>query len=264
MSLTGTAKETLRIVEDGRYVSPLGRTVSLEVEIEAAISGTRLVRPGDRLSVDPKPGTPAIEVTSETTGDAARRLAAKGPVALLCFASAKNPGGGFVNGAKAQEEDLARCSALYACQLTQREFYAWHRARPSMLYSDHLIWSPEVPFFRDDANRLLETPFLASVITGAAPNAGEAARRGESGVVAALFARCRRVLEVAAANGQRRLVLGAWGCGVFRNDPANVADAWATGLADLGGWFDEVTFAVWQRSDAGPNLDAFERRFPAG
>ena len=208
-------------------------------------------------------------ITPETTAEAGRRLVqgeGLGHVAALNFASAKNPGGGFLGGAKAQEEDLARCSALYTCQLTQRAYYDENRASGSMLYSDHLIYSPAVPFFRDDRLELLERPFLLSILTSPAPNAGEASRQGrnEGGRVnAVLEARAATVLAVAAARGHRTLVLGAWGCGVFRNDPAVVARAFDRWLAHprFVGAFERVVFAIYDRGQRGPNLRAFEERF---
>jgi uncharacterized protein (TIGR02452 family) len=82
----------------------------------------------------------------------------------------------------------------------------------------------------------------------------------------ALDARAERVLEVAVAHGYRRLVLGAWGCGVFRNDPARVAAAFAR-LLTGGGRFvravDEVVFAVLDRRADSPTRAAFAATFPA-
>jgi len=221
------------------------------------------------LAIPPRaPGAaaPRIEVTAETTASAARRLAADGAVAALNFASAKNPGGGFLGGAKAQEEDLARCSALYPCLVTQRAYYDENRACDSMLYTDHVIYSPRVPFFRDDRLGLLEEPYLCSIVTAPAPNAGEALRRdpdARPAISQALARRTAMVLAIAAAQEERRLVLGAWGCGVFRNDPAEVAAVFADALAAprLAGAFDRIVFAIHDRTPARSTLAAFERRF---
>jgi uncharacterized protein (TIGR02452 family) len=83
-------------------------------------------------------------------------------------------------------------------------------------------------------------------------------------VATALARRARRVLAVAAAHGHRRLVLGAWGCGVFRNDPVVVADAFADALAERAGSFDLVVFAVWDEAKGSPVRTAFECRFAPG
>jgi uncharacterized protein (TIGR02452 family) len=272
MSLKGIAQETVRIVEQGAYVAPSGSTVSLRAEVERAVRGTVLYRPGSfaGLALPAGPGgTPRVEVTGEKTGEAARRLSEQEGVervVALNFASAKNPGGGFLGGAKAQEEDLSRCSALYACLLTQPDYYAVNRQEPTLLYTDHLIYSPDVPFFRDERLDLLERPFLASILTSPAPNAGEALRR-EPGIAPrlreVLRSRALDVLRVAAHQGHRTLVLGAWGCGVFRNNPEDVAEAFALALAALPGAFERVVFAVWERDGEGPNLRAFRERFGA-
>jgi uncharacterized protein (TIGR02452 family) len=129
MSLAGVAKETVSIVERGNYTCPSGQVVNLRAELDAALSGTTLYRPDDFAAlpgppdppVTPGAARPTIEVWADSTGGAARRLAAEGPVAALVFASAKNPGGGFMGGARAQEEDIARCSAHYHCVRTQPE-----------------------------------------------------------------------------------------------------------------------------------------------
>ena len=270
MGLTGIATETLRIIEDGGYVAPSGQRISLREQIDRAVTGTVLYRPEEVVAL-PLPraaGRARVEVTAETTGAAARRLCEGGAdVVLLNFASAKNAGGGFLRGAKAQEEDLSRCSALYPCQLTQRGYYAANRAERSLLYTDHQIYSPAVPFFRDENLDLLERPFLASVITSPAPNAGEVLARepdARSQVSEVLVRRARQVLAVAAARGHRTLVLGAWGCGVFRNDPVEVAEVFAAALELAGGTFERVVFAVYHRGGEGPNLDAFLRRFAHG
>ena len=275
MSLKGVAKHTLEIVERGEYTSPSGASISVRNGVDAAIRGTMLYRPEAlvALATSGNPSSnaapPRIEITDETTGTAARRLIETEDlrdVVALNFASAKNPGGGFIGGAKAQEEDLARCSALYACLVTQPDYYANNRASESMLYTDHIIYSPAVPFFRDDLLDLLDRPFSLAIITAPAPNAGEALRRDASvapAVRSTLHSRAGHVLAVARDRGHRALVLGAWGCGVFRNDPHDVAETFAQWLAHprFRGAFDHVTFAVYDRSEARTNLRAFEARF---
>ncbi|MEU1346888.1 TIGR02452 family protein [Streptomyces sp. NPDC005795] len=268
--LRGIARETETIVEAGHYRTQQGREVSIERALTAALSGTRLYGPepvhvaaldGDR--------TPRIEVTAESSLQAAARLTGERPgkVAVLSYASARNPGGGYLNGAQAQEEALCRGSALYATLLRAPDYYAHHRAERSAFYTDRVIHSPGVPVFRDDRGRLLDTPYAAGFLTSPAPNAGvirsttpDAAHR----IPAALASRGERVLEVAAVRGYRRLVLGAWGCGVFRNDPAEVAGAFRallTGGGRFAGHFEQIVFGIFDRNDDSPTRAAFEYAF---
>jgi uncharacterized protein (TIGR02452 family) len=266
MKLAGVAQETVAILEKGSYVAPSGKTVEFGNLIDAAVKGTKLYPPGSLDSWDsPRGGSPRIEVTPETTAEAGRRLVQSegvARVAVLNFASARNPGGGFLRGAKAQEEDLARCSALYYCLLTQPAYYDVNRATESLLYTDHLIYSPDVPFFRDDRLALIEAPFLLSIITSPAPNAGEARGTDRARIRETLERRAGLVLTSAAANDHRCLVLGAWGCGVFRNEPTVVADVFARWLEHprFAGLFERVVFAIYDRSAEKATLRAFEER----
>lgn len=270
MSLIEVAQETLQICHAGTYVAPSGREVDIRAAQAAAVAGARLYTPEEQAGL--LAGSPrnhsgsrlSIEVTAETTQQAAQRLAVGGPVTVLNYASARNPGGGFLRGAVAQEEDLCRCSGLYLTQVQHLAYYQANRAEESLIYTDHLIWSPAVPFFRLTARDLLEAPFEASVITSPAPNAGEELRRDPGAglrIYEALLRRTGMWLAVAEAQGARRLVLGAWGCGVFRNDPHEVAEVFGGWLASarFDGAFDEVVFAVYGRPEA--NLEAFRARF---
>ncbi|MBW8821562.1 MAG: TIGR02452 family protein, partial [Streptomyces sp.] len=207
-----------------------------------------------------------FEVTGESSLEAAHRLG--GRTAVLNFASARNPGGGYLNGAQAQEEALCRASALYTCQLEAREFYDHHRAHRDPFYSDRVIHSPAVPVFRDDRGRLLDAAHLVGFLTAAAPNAGVVRRTAPERVAElprALAARAGQVLSVAVTEGYRRLVLGAWGCGVFQNDPAQVAGAFRALLGPGGrfaGAFEHVVFGVLDRTRDAVVRDAFVRAFP--
>ncbi|EDY20783.1 hypothetical protein CfE428DRAFT_1980 [Chthoniobacter flavus Ellin428] len=266
------AVETVAICEEGRYVTAAGVTVDIETAVREAVAETRLCVPGALHRPAPKSSPLATQfaVTGETTIAAMRRLSASGQGALAClnFASAKNPGGGFLRGSEAQEESLARSSALYRCLLAAPEYYERNRAANTALYLDLAIWSPEVPFFRDDEGALLEKPYLASVITAPAPNAGAVAVNEptrSSEVEPTLRRRTAFVLNIAAAMEIQRLVLGAWGCGVFRNDPQLVALIFRELLGEggeFGGVFEEVVFAIYDRSADQGVLRAFEKEFP--
>ncbi|WP_217143543.1 TIGR02452 family protein [Streptomyces sp. AC627_RSS907] len=278
--LRGIAQQTEQIVAAGSYRATDGREVSIGAAVDRAREGTRMYGPGpvEVAGVPGAAGVPEVsssapartvfEVTGESSLEAARRLG--GEVAVLNFASARNPGGGYLNGAQAQEEALCRASALHTCLLRAREFYDHHRAHRDPFYTDRVIHSPAVPVFRDDRGRLLDRPFTAGFLTAAAPNAGVVRRSApeRTGELrAVLETRAERVLETAVARGYRRLVLGAWGCGVFRNDPDEVAGAFRTLLGPGGRFasaFGQVTFGILDRTPGGTVREAFARAFPEG
>jgi uncharacterized protein (TIGR02452 family) len=265
------AKDTVAICDAGFYSAPSGRVVRIANALHEAVSRTvlhSLEEPLDKPSTAPAAAT-KFSVTRETTVEALQRMTKEpgGHLAFLNFASAKNPGGGFLGGAEAQEESLARSSGLYPCLLAAPGYYERNRACRTTLYLDLAIWSPSVPFFRNDSGALLEEPILASAITAPAPNAG-AVERNEPDRIPEIEPTLRRrgafVLDIAAAHGVRRLVLGAWGCGVFRNDPEMVARVFGDLLLSPDGFagvFDEVTFAIYDRSPEQSVVNAFEKVF---
>jgi uncharacterized protein (TIGR02452 family) len=269
VSLKETARRTLSILEAGQYTSAAGTTVPLREAQERAVAGTRLYTPTDlaRWLSDATPEkavtSPMVEVTDETTQLACQRLADEDVVALN-FASARNPGGGFLNGAKAQEEDLCRCSGLYPTLLAQRGYYEANRAQRSLLYTDHAIYSPRVPFFRvRGADEPMDTLFLASVITAPAPNTGPILAKDasqEPAITETFRRRWRFVLAIAAEHGHRTVVLGAWGCGAFGGNPWVASRTAKDAISDprFGGAFDRIAFAIPSRGrKSARNLEAF-------
>ncbi|MHB8898013.1 MAG: TIGR02452 family protein [Thermoguttaceae bacterium] len=267
------AKETLAILDAGTYTPKGGRPVSIRNALKACEKGTVLYTPATLAQLgqpEPKGLTTRFEVTNETTLAAGRRLAQEAglsKVACLNFASAKNIGGGFQSGGQAQEESLARASGLYKSQGRTRVYYDANRDCATCLYTDHIIYSPDVPVFRDDAGQLLEQPYVVSMITAPAVNAG-AVRKVEPDKAEEIGPVMRRragyVLGVAQANGCQHLVLGAWGCGVFENEPKCVAGIFGELLLNGGpyaGAFATVVFAVLDRSEDESTIGPFRARF---
>lgn len=259
-------EETRRLQAERRYTTTTGALVELGPLLDRAVASTRSY-PAEHVLPSERQGQheTAIAVRNESTLAAARRLADAGkrPVALN-FASAKHPGGGWLSGARAQEETLARASGLVAC-IEGNPMYARNAALGDALYLDDAIYSPDVPVFRDDAGALLSEPYLCAFITAPAVNAGvvlerDRSRRAE--VCAVMARRVRRVLAIAALHEHSALVLGAWGCGVFRNDPAVVAGLFAEALAGpFHGAFAEGVFAVLDSSPERRFIGPFEQVF---
>jgi uncharacterized protein (TIGR02452 family) len=262
-------QDTQRILANGSYTTERGATVDLGPLLARARAGTRSYPPDVALPAHlPGPHATIVQVTNETTLAAARRLAAANArVAALNFASARHPGGGWLSGARAQEESLARASALVPC-IADDPMYARHERMRDALYTSSAIYSPDVPIFRDDDGRLLDEPYCVAMITAPAVNAGvvlERDRSRRSQISAAMRERVARVLAIAATNGHDALVLGAWGCGVFKNDPAEIAGMFDTALrGPFAGAFVIVVFAVLDTSPERRFIGPFERAFAQG
>ena len=263
------AQETVQIFTQGHYLSPAGQRVDISAAVAASVAGTCEYPPHHtvRMPLDLR-GRHATQIVvhNETTLAAARRLTAMHRTIALNFASARNPGGGFLSGSEAQEESLARSSSLYAC-LDGRSMYPFHRRYDDTLYTDYVIYSPSVVVFRDSDGKLLETPFTCSFLTAPAPNAGAALQRDPTRgdeLRRALQSRINKVLSVAATQGYDTIILGAWGCGVFKNDPRDVAAHFQAALTgDFAGVFRLVSFAVLDRK-GGVIIAPFTQAFADG
>lgn len=186
MDRKAVARETLKIMDQGYYECE-GQRVSIQSDMDASIGKSRLITPDEGAALLERYGggtcTKTLEVRVEnlSTVDAIRKLSREGRenIGVLNFASAKNPGGGFINGAMAQEESLAASSILYRTLTAHEAYYRNNRAQTSMMYTDHAIYSPDVVFFRDGRFRLVENPVRASVLTLPAVNMGQVLLKGE-------------------------------------------------------------------------------------
>lgn len=274
MDRKAMAKETLAIMEQGYYEpasdSKAGTKTKINIkeDLERSIRYSTLITPADGEKIletcraNTKCALPDTRVDNLSTVDAIRMLAAehKTDIGVLNFASAKNPGGGFLNGAMAQEESLAYSSTLYPTLTAHEEYYRANRSHPSMMYLNYAIYSPDVVFFRDGAFQLTGTPVKASVLTLPAVNMGQVLLKGENAARAKSVMRRRMqlALGIFAQHGAKHLILGAYGCGVFRNDPDEIAAWWKELLQEgMGQSFDSVFHAVLDRSKDGRCIRAF-------
>lgn len=273
------AGETLKILDAGKYKTRNGRSVTLRAEQNAAVAGSKLYRPEDFDSVHAqaekllasrsKSALNSLSVEPATTFAASRTLTEAGAERVIClnFASAKNPGGGFLGGSQAQEEALARASGLYPCLSANFAYYQFNRSLGGSVYSNHMIYSPDVPVFRDDKDDLMDEIHLVSIITAPAVNVGAlpaSQRKNKQLISDHMLERTEHVLALALTEGYTHLVLGAWGCGVFRNDPRHVAGYFKHFLAPEGKYaraFEQVVFAVPDFPSSLANYKAFEAVF---
>lgn len=256
------AKETIQICKDKKYTSLNGTEVDISKELDAALDGTILYKPEDNLpDTDWETIQPTIEVVNETTAQAAARLLSLGKtdVVALNFASARNQGGGFLAGALAQEEDLCRASGLYPCLKRKPMFYNANIMCDDCYYTDNVIYSPKVPFFRDEHNLFLDQPFLVSIISAPAPNLNGVRPEGLAARLTGIMReRALRILGIAAAHGHKNIILGAWGCGAFGNDPQMVAGVFKLAMQKIPA-FEHVCFAVYDTREPPVLFETFKQ-----
>jgi uncharacterized protein (TIGR02452 family) len=264
------AKDTLEILEKGFYNNNQGKKVEITGIQKNAVDNTQLFKPEELETLLNNTKTESsfqtqYEVTNETTLDAARRLVSEGIEDVLClnFASAKNPGGGFLGGALAQEECIARASGLYPCLLTAMEYYTYHRNLGTCLYSDHMIYSPAVPIIKNEGGQELDEPVCITIITSPAVNAGVVRRSEENNadkIVPRMRVRVEKLLALCQNKKHTTLVLGAWGCGVFQNDPEDISQLFLEALrGKFANQFQRVVFAV--KTDKESIIEPFRKRF---
>jgi len=219
-----------------------------------------------------------IHVTSEPTITAALRLKQQyDRVAILNFASANNPGGGVESGANAQEECICRCSTLYPVLKSGKAenwFYGPHRRFVDNLHNNDILYSPCIKVFKNDQYELLDECESIDVITCAAPNLRDKPSN-QYNTEAALpvkrltnqeqfdlhVSRANQILMVAAKQKVKALVLGAFGCGAFRNNPYIVACAFKAALMTWASKFESIDFAIFCREGETENYDAFKKVF---
>ncbi len=223
-----------------------------------------------------------IVVSEKRTLEAAEVYAkADKKVCVLNFASATNPGGGVKNGSSAQEECICRCSTLYPCINTEEmwmQFYEPHRKTNDPLYNNDVIYTPGVSVIKSDISfpeRLAERDWYeVNVLTCAAPNlrrvpsnemnpfAGESAADISKNEYRQIMTdRIAQIFYVAETVKTDVLILGAFGCGAFRNPPEVVAQLFEEATEKYRTSFDTIEFAVFHTPKDTKNYDAFAEVF---
>ena len=253
-------EDTIDMCWDNKYLSD-----SIDDTIEKTIlykpESCHIKRKADNSSAG------VVTVTMERTLESAKRLHEQYPnsrIAVHNFASATNPGGGVKTGSNAQEECLCRCSTLYQCIDTDsmfNQFYGMHRKRKDLRYTDTCIYSPDIVVFKSDTDFPELLPenewYKVDVLTCPAPNLRKIPNnRMNPGSVNPIKLSDKELLEIhrkrgihllniAIENKIDILVLGAFGCGAFHNNPRIVAQAYSEILPKYLWYFKAVNFAVY-------------------
>lgn len=257
------AKETVKYTQQGFYCID-DKKIDFELQQRNSENNSILIKPSDTINL---PACPNYEtnykIVGEQTVETLFKLNNLDNIGILNFASAKNPGGGFLNGAKAQEESLAISSGLYLTLIKNEEYYQQNRICGNMIYTDYMIYSPDVIFIRDKTLNLVKNPVKASVLTAPAVNIGQILLKTPELKLDAQIAmknRMSRILDIFAAKGNTTLILGAYGCGVFKNDPVIVAKYWKELLQakDKQKYFKNIIFSIYDTSSNQNILNIFK------
>ena len=258
------ARETLLVTEQGFYLKDGERVDLVGKNFDEAV----VVLPDDAGEFEenfPQASNSLadISITNEDSFSVARKFG--GNCLVMNFASARYPGGGFLNGANAQEETLCRESTLYSSLGSDKaaEMYDYNNRHRNPCKYNAMILSPNVCVFRDIKDEFLAEPLLTSVVTVPALNKNGGAKNIPQNIVDDVMKfRLRNMFVTAVHYGYKNLVLGAWGCGAFGHDPETVADYFYSMLIDeaFGSYFDKIIFAILDRG-AKRNLKAFQSVF---
>lgn len=241
--------QTLEILNKGSYTSRSGAEIDISKEIEESKSMTVTYSPDIELPLNYKGNYQTrFFVKNMTTLSAAKSLVDNGDdPAVLNMASATSPGGGWLSGARAQEEYLARSTALYAT-LQNSTMYLRKDFHTNPFYDDYVIYSPDVVVFRDDNGELMEDYYYCSTLTSPAVQANAVRHYmpdREPEIAMVMKKRIQKLLAVAAKHNHTTLVLGAWGCGAFGNDGNLIAGLFKKAFQEnFAGVFDRVIFAI--------------------
>lgn len=181
-----------------------------------------------------------VELQNVTTEVAVANNNLEGKTAVLNFASYKNPGGGFINGMMTQEEALCHVSNLYnILKHFKNTYYKYNRDHLNRaLYLDRALYIPDVQFTSGKQ---------VDVITCAAPNLSPIMRYNSvdsETVMKTIISRVAFLFSIIEKQQVDTVILGAWGCGVFMNDPYIMSYLLTHFLQELNGCVKKAIFAV--------------------
>lgn len=271
-------QDTERLVnENEKLARAVGCSNSAQILIPEHKQVQELM-PGYSESMNRFQAEASITVSTKRSYEAASAYAGR-KVCVHNFASASNPGGGVTHGATAQEESLCRCSTLYFSLNTKEMwsgFYNPHRSLHNPIHNDDCIYTPGVVVFKTDTAVPTLMPearwFNVNVITCAAPNlrdfSGNFMNSGNGRTQVKLtdkalyelhLQRLTRVLDVAVAGGNDVVILGAFGCGAFENNPEVVARASKEVIKKYMHSFETIEFAVYCSPRDDSNYRVFKR-----
>ena len=257
--------------KNGKNADQLRRELFANIQVGHLPECSTLVNPSCSGTIQTDRFQTSISVIPEGTIQDCVKLHRGVPeakIGVLNFASYKHPGGGFISGAMAQEEAICYCTNLYPALVSESGYYEAHKSAGlnNGLYSNSCLLARDITVLCRDVDDYLDTRdrFTIDVLTCAAPNLGYLIRQGkkDSPVIAqTIRSRIEYILGVFALHTDLDyLVLGAFGCGVFRNDPNVVARSFQDVLMhECRGVFRNVVFAIPNSGASATNYRVFSK-----
>lgn len=274
-------RETTKYIREGGYTAPSGKRIRFD--FTKMLEGEACFK--DELpaaSSDVVPEGTQVMVEHNDCLRVAERLVKEGynPL-LLNFASAGHPGGGVESGARAQEETICRRSTLtrsifsFYPYTASKYHYGLHSGEQYPITSPFsAIYSPDVTVFREGIDcRLMENPYNVAVVTCAALNLNgmysiKLTHEGRmpKAAIDITLNKIRTIFRIGLKYGHDSLLLGAFGCGAFKNPPEDMAKLFHTVMEEpeFKDKFRLITFAIIDRDPSNPNLKVFEREMLSG
>src|SRR5579862_970271 len=257
--LTQVMQQTLQDLKKGYYTSPNGQTHTLSMQ--PAVNGTVFFTSAGHAGRRPGNYQTVFSVISKDCLEVARELHARGSNPLILDnANADDVGGGYLRGAKAQEEDCCRRSGLSVAIDTRHGMQPYNHYPLNQSHVGAGLYVPQVPVFRAGENQhyqYLNEPFSVAFAVMAAicrPQlqtvSGQLRLNDRDAHITR--ERVRTIVEMAYRNGHRSLVLGAFGCGAFWNPPNHIAEIFSEVIHnEYPGCFEEIAFAILDDHNAG-------------
>ena len=271
-------QENIKIFEDTETLCKTNS--SLKQSIKNSICNQKLILQNQRINSNNQKRyeKPANIIVSKKRTLQAASAYKNTKTAVHNFASATNPGGGVKRGSNAQEECLCRCSGLYVCLSTQTMldgFYSPHRQAHNPIYNDDIIYTPAVKVFKTDTAQpeIMNASdwYDVDVITCAAPNLrvqnnyngkssyNNVKKMTNEELLKLHEKRLKRILDIALSENNETIILGAFGCGAFKNDPQIVAQAAKNVIREYLYSFKNIEFAVYCSPRDDRNYRIFDR-----
>ncbi len=266
---------TIQAVQRQWYETKTGKKVLL-VPDGNLMKGTRLYQQEIHLAAPEKTYDTDLSVKNEDCLSIAGQLVRAGEshVAVLNMANRSVPGGGVYHGSWAQEEYCFRCSNYFLSLYQFADFALQFGIKPReerypMDRNFGGVFSPDVTVFRDTEAKgypFIENPWKVNFIAVAAINHPDTIKNpyGETRIADALIPavknKIRTIFNIAALHSMEVLVLGAHGCGAFRNPPHHIAELFREILSEPAykGRFRKIIFAIIGKND---NFSAFSDVF---